>query len=216
MKKLCMFLLLLAPVVTGLKAQTFSEWFRQKKTQKNYLMQQIAALRVYVDEAQRGYEIIREGMTRISDFTGGELGLHTQYFSSLKSVNPEILRYTKVPEIISLQARIIQNSKRASWQLNSSDAFSAGEQAYFNRVLSRLMEDSDNALDELISITTGGQLEMTDGERLKRIDRIYDDVQDKLAFSQIFCGDRVLNAVSKIKEQTDVQTSRVLQGLKNK
>jgi len=210
-----MLLLLLTPIITGLKAQTFSEWFRQKKTQKKYLLQQIAALRVYIDEAQKGYDIVREGLTQISGFTGGELNLHAEYFHSLKSVNPSIQRYSKIAEISATQVRIIQNCNRASRQLNRSNAFSDDERAYINRVFTRLLNDCDNTMDELISITTSGQLEMKDDQRLQRIDRLYDEVQDKLTFSQSFSNDAILLAVSRIKEQTDVQTGRVLQGIKN-
>ena len=216
MGKICMFLLLFVSVVTGLKAQTFSEWFRQNKTQKNYLTQQIAALRVYIEEGQKGYDIAREGLTRIGDFINGEFNLHTECFRLLKSVNPEILRCGKVPEIMSTQVRIIQNCNQTIRQLNSSDVLSGDERSYINRVFSRLVDDCGNILDELILITTNGQLKMKDGERLKRIDRLRGEMQDKLTFSQSFSNDAILLAVARIREQTDVQTGRVLQGIRNK
>lgn len=48
MKKLCVIMALLTSNVAG-QAQTpnWNEWFRQKKTQRKYLIQQIAALKVY-------------------------------------------------------------------------------------------------------------------------------------------------------------------------
>ena len=51
-------LLILFVLAGGLsQAQTFNEWFRQKATQKKYLIQQIAALQVYLDYVQKGYAI---------------------------------------------------------------------------------------------------------------------------------------------------------------
>ena len=39
----------------------------------------------------------------------------------------------------------------------------------------------------LIAVTTDGNSEMTDDERIKRVDGIYDDMEDKYAFTQSFC-----------------------------
>ena len=56
---------------------------------------------------------------------------------------------------------------------------------------------------------------MKDDERMKRIDMLYLDMQDKFTFSQSFSNDAVSLAASRLKEKTDVQTSRVLHGIKN-
>ncbi len=215
MKKILLFLLLFVSAAGSLQAQTFAEWFNQKQTQRKYLLQQIAALQVYIGYAKKGYNIAKEGLTTIGGFTRGEFNLHTDYFNSLKSVNPEIRRYVKVADIIALQIKIVQNYNRTYRRLNSSDAFSDDELAYIGRVFSRLLDDCDRTLDELITITTDGKLEMKDNERIERIDKLYLDMQDKSTFSQSFSNDAKSLAASRLKEKTDVQTSRVLQGIKN-
>lgn len=215
MKKILLFLLLFASAAGTLQAQTFAEWFQQKKTQKKYLLQQIAALQVYIGYAQKGYNIAKDGLNTIGDFTRGEFNLHTDYFNSLKSVNPEVKRYAKIADIIALQIKIVQNYNRTYRQLNSSDAFSGDELAYISRVFGRLLDDCDKTLDELITITTDSKLEMKDDERIKRIDKLYLDMQDKFTFSQSFSNDAKSLAASRIKDKTDVQTSRVLRGIKN-
>ena len=215
MKKILLFLLLFASAAGSLQAQTFAEWFRQKKTQKKYLLQQIAALQVYIGYAQKGYKIAKEGLTIIGSFTRGEFNLHTDYINSLKSVNPEIKHYAKVADIIALQVKIVQNYNRSYRQLNSSNAFSDNELAYISRVFSKLLDDCAKTLDELITITTYGKLEMKDDERLQKIDKLYLDMQDNFTFSQSFSNDAKVLAASRLKEKTDVQTSRALQGIKN-
>lgn len=214
MKKIILFLLLFVSAGNSLQAQTFAEWFQQKKTQKKYLLQQIAALQVYIRYAKKGYNIAKEGLATIGGFTRGEFNLHTDYFNSLKSVNPEIKRYARVADIIALQVKIMQNYNRTYRRLNNSDAFSNDELAYIGRVFSRLLDDCDKTLDELITITTAGKLEMKDDERMKRIDKLYLDMQDKFTFSQSFYNDAQSIAVSRLKEKTDVQASRALHGIK--
>ena len=43
------------------KAQTFAEWFQQKKTQIKYLTEQIAALEQYGNYVKQGYRIAQGG-----------------------------------------------------------------------------------------------------------------------------------------------------------
>lgn len=215
MKKILLFLLLFMSAAGSLQAQTFAEWFQQKKTQKKYLLQQIAALQVYIGYAKKGYNIAKEGLNTIGDFTKGEFDLHTVYFNSLKTVNPEVRRYANVADIIALQIKIVQNYNRTYGQLNSSDAFSDDELAYVRRVFGRLLDDCNKALDELIAIITDGKLEMKDDERIASIDKLYLDMQNKYTFSQRFSNDAKSLAASRLKEKTDVQTSHVLQGIKN-
>ena len=216
MKKMLLFLLILVSIAGSLKAQTFAEWFQQKKTQKKYLLQQIAALYIYIGYAQKGYQIAKEGLTTIGGFTRGEFNLHADYFNSLKVVNPEIKHYAKVAEIIGLQVKIVQNYNSTYRKLQSTDAFSNDELNYIRSAFSNLLDDCEKTLDELIAVTTDGKLEMKDDERIARIDKLYVDMQDKLTFCTSFSNDAKLLAVSRIKEQTEVKTSRALQGIKNK
>lgn len=74
MKRLIV-LILFAILSTDVKAQTFAEWFRQSATQKKYLLQQIAALQVYIGYVQKGYSIAKEGLSAISDIKHGEFKL---------------------------------------------------------------------------------------------------------------------------------------------
>ncbi len=57
-------------------AQTPDEWFRQKATQKKYLIQQNAAFQVYLDYVQKGYAIAQKGLTTIGHIKQGDLDLH--------------------------------------------------------------------------------------------------------------------------------------------
>lgn len=75
------------------KAQTWEEWFRQKETQKKYLLEQIAALQVYIDYAQKGYKIASNGLEIIEQIKTGDLNQHQVFFNSLKRINPAIAKW---------------------------------------------------------------------------------------------------------------------------
>lgn len=214
MKRLII-LILFAILSTGTKAQTFAEWFRQSSTQKKYLLQQIAALQVYIGYVQKGYSIAKQGLNTISDIKHGEFNLHKDYFNSLKTVNPKIKSYSKVADIIALQVNIIKVYKDAAKQVKQSGSFAVGEISYINGVFERLVDDCTKTIDALITVTTSGELEMKDDERLKRIDALYSDMQDKYTFVQGFSNEAKLLAGSRIREQNDIQTSRAVNGIKN-
>ena len=213
MKKL-LILFLLGMFATTTQAQTFAELTKQKKTQKKYLIQQIAALQMYIGYAQKGYSIAKEGLNTIGNFKRGEFNLHTGYFNSLKSVNPKIKQYAKVADIMAMQVTIIQGYSKTRRQVRKSGVFNGEELDYIMRVFGRLLDDCENTLNELIAVTTDGNLEMKDDERLERIDILYQDMTDKYTFSLSFNKETMVLAASRIKENNDVQTSRGLYNIK--
>lgn len=215
MKRTLLALSLLLTLSSAANAQNFSEWFRQKKTQKKYLIQQIAANQVYLEYLNKGYQIAKDGLGVIGSFKRGEFNLHGDYFNSLKTVNPEIKRYAKVINIIDLQLKIVRGTSNSLRQFSRSDAFSSDEMDHVQRVFGRLLEDCETSLDELLAVTTDGELEMKDDERIARIDRIYLEMLDKHTFFQSFSKETQMMAAARIQENKDVNTSRALQGAKN-
>src|ERR1700676_4411499 len=112
MKKIMLILYTSFAATSYLHAQTFDEWFQQKKTQVKYLVNQIAAYQVYTKYLEKGYDIAQNGLTTIHEIKKGEFNLHSGFFNSLKSVNPEIAKYSKVGEIVSYQLAIIKDFRK--------------------------------------------------------------------------------------------------------
>jgi hypothetical protein len=204
MKKLFLFLLLTALMMTDLYGQL---------KQRNVLLQQIAALKVYTDYAQKGYSVAKKGLTTIGDFKRGEFNLHSDYFNSLKTVNPKIKTYAKVGEIITLQLKIIKSSSFIIRQVQWDDLFHGNEIAYIKRVVDRLLENCDGNLEELLTIVTDGELEMKGEERMKRIDALYRNILENYSFGESFTKQTRLMVLSRAKEKKDLKTSRDLNGI---
>ena len=196
-------------------AQTFEEWFKQKKTQKKYLIEQIVAFKIYLGYVQKGYSIARKGLTTIGNIKKGDFNLHNDFLSSFKSVNPTIRNYSKVPDIIAFQVKIIQSYKSTYKYVQSISLYSPAEIDFIYRVFTNLIDNSSNDLDELITVVTANELEMKDDERLKRIDAIYASIQDKYAFAKNFGDEAKVLAVQKAKDKNNLETSRKLYGIKN-
>lgn len=162
------------------QAQTFAEWWSQKKTQKKYLIQQIAALQVYLGYAKKGYEIAGTGLSAMRDITSGEFKLHDLFITGLKKVSPIIRNDVRIAEIIAMQLAILKTFN------GLAAGFNGEHLEYIRDVKAGIVTGCLNDLEELYLVITSGKAEMSDDERIERLNRIYADMQDKSAFAQDF------------------------------
>ena len=213
MKSKVIVLIVLLLTWSGVKAQTWDEWFNQKSTQTKYLLQQIAALQVYIKYTKDGYNIAKKGLNTVGNLSKGEFDLHGDYFESLKRVNPKIRTYPKVSNIMQLQRRIINRYNITRGELFANDVLSDEEKRSINNVYARLINDCEKSLDELISVMTDNKLEMKDEERIERIDKIHQDMQAKFMFCESFSAENKMLAIARLKERREVERSRIQQGL---
>lgn len=193
---------------TAAPAQTWNEWFKQKKTQKKYLVKQIALLRIYLGYLKKGYEIADKGLTTIHNIKNGDFNLHRDFFGSLKSVNPHIANSAKVADIIAFQVYIIQDMKRVNNFCRDNEHFAPEEIQYVAAVYSNMLFLCDASISELLMIIRSNETEMKDDERLMRIDRLYDDMLDKHTFVQSFDNDVRLIAKEREREQRSIELLR--------
>jgi hypothetical protein len=177
MKKI-MFLGLILCAGLSAPAQTWEEWFRQKETQKKYLLEQIAALKVYGDYAKKGYAIAAKGWRTIQGIKEGDLSGHSEFFSSLSQVNPQVIASPFVGGIITLGSRTVAKVKEIKNLLRTTQQLTSSEIKFFSEVLDGLSQESADALYQLGWLTTSGGLELSDDERLQRLHRLYEGVQE--------------------------------------
>ena len=193
--------------------QTMEEWTEQKKTQIKYLLQQIAANKVYIDYIEKGYKIAHTGLQTIHDIKKGDFNLHFNFLDSLKKVKPAVKNWAKVAEIIAYQLRIIKNGKQTIKDIREAGQFTDDELDYCKMVFDNLLEECLKNMDELFMVTTDGILTMKDDERMKRIDKLYVDMQDKYAFTSSFSNEMGILSAQRLSEQTEISLSEKLNGL---
>jgi len=180
--------------------QTFSEWFSQKKTQKKYLVQQIVALELYSGYLKKGYNIASNGLETVRSFTNGEFSLHHTFISSLKAVSPAVRNNVLATEIIALQLSI----SKAFSGIRNNGMLNLSHQRYVQHVKGQVMEECGKDLEELLLVITSGKVEMTDDQRIERLEKVYRAMQDKSAFTQSFCNQVGLLIQQKTKEQESI------------
>lgn len=204
-------IILLTVMTTVTRAQTWNEVFKQKETQKKYLIQQIAAMKLYAGYLKKGYEIANKGITSIKSISKGEFSLHQSYFTSLKMVNPAIARNGKIAQVIAWQLAI----SKGLHTLSSRDELSASDRSYIRQVKLKVLKECEQDIEELLLVMTSGELEMKDDERIKRIDKVYESMKDKYQFMQSFSNDIEIRSLQKEQEQRNNEASKKLYGITN-
>lgn len=206
--------LLLLVVTANAQGTLLKEWLKQKKTQKEYLLNQIAALQVYIGYAKRGYEIYDKGLTFIGGLKDGEFNLHNDFFLSLKGINPEIGRYARVADIIALQVSTVRTCSKSLKVARNGGNFGSDEIAYLSGVFGRLLGDCAALVDELIVLTTSDKWELEDDERLRRIDQLHAEMQDRHDFARYFGNGVTQLDQSRARERRDIENTGILNNLK--
>ena len=166
-------------------------------------IEKLAQFRQILKDMKKGYEILTKGYNTVKDLTQGNFSLHEAFLDALLDVSPTVRNYHKVAEIISMQIKLVQQQGDAFARYHGSGNFSSDELDYIGRIYDNLINESLRNLDELTVIITAGQVRMSDNERIEAIDRIYEDVQEKLLFLNDFNNTTSVLSLQREKEQHD-------------
>jgi len=203
MKKLLIIILWLVAIQASY-SQGVGEWFNQKKTQTKYLVQQIAALKVYTEYLEKGYDIAKKGLGTIQSFTNGEFNLHNVFFGTLKAVSPKIKKYPRLADIIIMEAEIIQHSSKVYRSVKGNGVYHANEIEYVGRVFDRVLKDVESTISDLSDIITDDKYLMSDDERIERIEKLYLIVRGTYLFTKEFCDETIQLGAERSHEKEEI------------
>jgi hypothetical protein len=176
-------------------------------------VEKLAQLKKILSNMKKGYEIVSTGYNTIKDISKGNFSLHDAFLSALLQISPTVKKYKRVADIITCQTQIVQEYKAAFRRFNSSNLFNSSELNYMSNVYSNLFSKSLQNLNELTIVITAGKLRMSDDERIAAIDRVYNEITDKLVFLRSFNNESNVLAVQRGREMVDTKVSKKLNGL---
>ena len=191
------------------KAQTFAEWFSQKKTQKKYLLQQIAALQVYSGYLKQGYNIATNGLGSISDYLKSEHGLHNTYYNRLKKADPVVKNNPMVKDIMDWQQGIIKSAN----EIKHAAGMTTSEHNYFASVRTAVLNDCDQQLNTLLNVVSDNKTEMNDAERLTMLKKIHSAMMSNYQFSLAFSAQVKIRGIGRQQEQAQSQALKKMYGI---
>lgn len=186
------------------------EIFKQKKTQREYLIKQIAALKIYFQYLKKGYEIAGKGLNTVGDIKNGSFDLDKEHLNSLKQVSPVVRNSPKVDDILLYNHQIKVAFRKLYEDCQGDENLSPEEIGYIQAVYANMLRECNASLDELDLIVTAGETEMSEDERLQRLHRVYLDMLEKYSFTQDFVGGTRLLCLERAKEKYQVKTLSAL------
>jgi hypothetical protein len=177
------------------------------------MLDQIAALQAYLQVAEKGYRIVEQGLQTIGEIKNGELNLHSAFYSSLQAVSPTVANMAEVAEIIDLEASMISQFSRKLSGYRGSAWLQPAEVSYINQLYTSIVNNGVELLAALTSLTTDGELSLTDGERMGRIQQLDMDTKRQYRLVQTFTNQTDLLTMQRQQEGNDISTLKGIYGI---
>ena len=210
MKKMIVLLITLSfCITTKLSAQS------QEAQQLLLDIEKLVQFKQILKDLKKGYQIVSTGYSTIKDLSEGNFNLHKTFLDGLLMVSPTVKKYKRIADIINNQVMIVKEYKNAYNRFKQDGNFNPDEIEYMGKVYSNLFKQSLNDLDELTNVITDDKLRMSDDERLEAIDRVYNNMQDKLLFLRHFNNNTTILAIQRARERNDAVTLKKIYGITN-
>jgi len=173
-------------------------------------VEKLSEFKQILADMKTGYEIVSKGYSAIRDISQGNFSIHQVFLDGLLVVSPVVRNYQKAADIESDEIALVKEYKAAYNRFKGSGNFSADELGYLSNVYSKLFTQSLKHIDDLTTIVTANKLRMNDEERLAAIDRIYEDMHDKLLFLRSFNNKTSVLAFQRAREKLDADMTKEL------
>lgn len=186
--------------------------FNQNASEDKDMLQQIAALQLYENYLQKGYKITKDGTAAIGDIKNGDLLQHQNHFDSLKIVSSRIRNYHRIQDIIDLDKAILSSFTGVWSRLNANNTLTSVQLADYKQLYNSLTKKAATDMDELQLVITNGKVQMTDDQRISKIDNLYYNMQ-RIYGAVMQLNTQSLNlAAQRQREAKDRQSMRSLYG----
>lgn len=175
--------------------------------------EKLAQLKKVLKNMKEGYEIVTKGYNTVKGLSEGNFRLHDVFLNGLMQVSPAVRNYKRIADIIDNQTRLLREYKAAYERFRDSKTFTAEELEYMFQVYDNLVSLNLSNLERLTIAITSGKARMSDDERLKEIDRIYSDTEDKLAFLRHFNSQAAVLSVQRQQQLDETKTLQHIYGI---
>jgi hypothetical protein len=201
--------LMVAALLLGTAATTRVKAQSADLTQLIMDIEKLTQLKGILSDMKQGYDIVNGGYNQVRQIADGNFSLHSTFLNGLLLVSPAVANYGRVADIVLKQGYIVSEYQHYYSQFKQS-GFNSDELAYMANVYTTLLQQSLQNLSQLADIIAAGKLRMSDDERLRAIDRIAADTDDKLTFLRTFDQQAAVMAVQRQHELNNYSTLQKL------
>ncbi len=193
----------------GFKAQAQSD----EVIQLLLNVEKLSQYKQILSDMKTGYQILDKGYSTIKNVSQGNFNMHQLFLDGLWAVSPTVMQYGRIADIVNNQVLLVKEYKNAFTRFKGSGIFSPDEISYMGTVYDNLFNESLHNLDALANVITANKLRMSDDERIKAIDKLNADMEDKLRFLRTFNNSTTVLALQRQKAQNEVTATKGLYGI---
>ncbi|WP_431217149.1 conjugal transfer protein TraI [Puia sp. P3] len=164
-------------------------------------------------EKQIENELSQTQLAQIADWTQQQKDLYSNYFTELWKVKTVITDFRKITSIIASQAQLVTEYKTAYAQVRRDPHFTPGEVNYIYNVLSSIVNESIQNIDQITKLLESFTVQMSDADRMRLIQHASDNIQREIGNLRAFNSQNAALSLQRATDQKDLNTVKQLYGL---
>lgn len=185
----------------------------QKSKELKIQLEQLVKYQLQSSTVKEKNRIDEQGLDNIGRYKNGTSVLYSEYFKSLFKVNGNVKNSDKAQYIRDVIEEIKRFFPLTISKATNSELYERGEIAYFLKVYENVLKDCNDIIQNLNAVTSNNQLEMTDDQRIDRIDLLHERMVNAYMFSRQFCTNIDNIKIAREKERKDSERIKQLYGL---
>ena len=164
-------------------------------------------------EKQLENNLSKTELGNIAGWLQKQKDLYSEYFDELWKVKNAISEFKAITDIIDKQKQLINEYKHMYSKIQQDKNFSPGEITYMYNVYSGIIDQSTKSIDLISTLLQAFTVQMTDGERLKILNRCVSDIDKEISDLRTFSNQNVTLSLQRAKDLNDINTVKQLYGL---
>lgn len=186
---------------------------KQEMEQLQLNIEKLVQLKLMLQQAKQGYQLLQNGYTAVRDAARGNYDLHKSYLDGLLQVSGQV---RNAPAVKRITANWVQVQKEYRDWLTQMQGMGAGrfmEMALWKERFQQVTDEMGNVLDQLGVLLAAGGLRMGEGERIASIERLAVVSDQQLLGLQQFIREQTVLVAGKVQQEKDKQAILRLYGL---
>ncbi|MCA6450131.1 MAG: hypothetical protein IM584_02310 [Chitinophagaceae bacterium] len=186
---------------------------KQEMEQLQLNMEKLVQLRLMLQQAKQGYQLLQNGYTAVRDAARGNYDLHKSYLDGLLQVSEQV---RNAPAVKRITANWVKAQKEYRDWLTKMQGMGAGrfmELSLWNQRYQQVAYEMGVVLDQLGVLLAPGGLRMSEGERIASIERLAVVSDQPLLGLRQFIKEQTVLVAGKVQQEKDRQAMLRLYGL---
>jgi hypothetical protein len=170
---------------------------------------------IWLQNAQKALEneLSKIKLAEISNWSGQQKQLFSNYYDELWKIKSAITYYQRIKDLTVKQVSLVTEYQQAWSMLKQDQHFSAAELVQMESVYTGILTASAKNLDQIMTIISGNQTQMTDEQRLELINHAGDRLDDNYSDMRRFNNENEMLSLQRSKDLGDTQTTKALYGI---